>query len=86
MKEAPMRGGELPSRAPRASSCLVRGHWPLPLLSACASSQAPHRHATMSNVHSSTGGLLDTALHGAEAPACRSPVRSLPCSLTLRYG
>lgn len=84
MKEAPTRGGELPSRAPRASSCLTRGHWPL--LSACASSQALHRHATVGNVHSSTGDLLDTAQHGAEAPACRSAVRSLPRSLTLRCG
>lgn len=78
-----MRGAVLSSHPPRASSCLTRGH--CPLLRACATSQAPHRCATVGNVQSSPAGLLDTAQHDAEAPAYLSPERSLPRSLTLRY-
>ena len=56
-----MRGGELSLGAPGVASCVVRGH--CPLLTACASSQVPHRDATVDNVHSTTGGLLGTAQH-----------------------
>ena len=87
MKDAPMRGGELSSGAPRASVCLVRGH--CPLLSACASSQAPHRDATVGNVHGSTGGTLGIVQHLGGAPAYCSPVCSIApsndCALSTAY-
>ena len=72
MKDVTLRGGELSSGAPGVASCVVCGH--CPLLTACASSQVPHRDATVGNVHSSTGGTLDNAHYQGGAPVYTFPV------------
>ena len=84
MKDVTLRGGELSSGAPGVASCVVCGH--CPLLTACASSQVPHRDATVGNVHSSTGGTLGTPQQGEllyTVLQCRHCHPSNDCALSM---
>ena len=86
MKDVTLRGGELSSGAPGVASCVVCGH--CPLLTACASSQVPHRDATVRNVHSSTGGTLGTPQQGEllyTVLQCRHCHPSNDCALSMAY-